>query len=451
MKLHSYQQLAIQHLLTHERAALFMGLGLGKTLSTLAAFDGLRTMGHARTMLVVAPLRVCNLTWPNEIAKWPQFHHLTVANLRKKEGLKAYLDDDADIYLCNYEMLPKIAEQFEDHPVDVIVFDELTRAKNHKSKRINALREVLPPHVRRWGLTGTPTPNSLLELFAQVRLLDDGARLGRSFEHFKRTYFYPADYMEYDWQPLPGAPEKLHGKISDLALTLLSSEFLKLPDTVVIDLETTLPDEAAAQYTELERELLLSIGNGEEVIVAPNAAVLVNKLLQVTSGSVYNDQKKAVVLHDAKFKALQGYLAKHPEPALIAYNYRHELERLRKIPGAIAFEDYKTPKAQAELEARWNAGEINRLLVHPQSVGHGLNLQYGGSTIIWYSPTWSRELYDQLNGRIIRQGQTQLTTIVRILCPGTIDDAVIETLREKDLGQRALLQALTNFRKLLEK
>jgi len=451
VKLHPYQQLAVEHLLKHDRAALFMGLGLGKTLSTLTAFEGLRTLGCARNMLVVAPLRVCNLTWPNEVEKWPQFSHLKVANLRQKEGTKAFLEGTADVYLCNYEMLPKVADHFEEHPMDVVVFDELTRAKNHQSKRINGFRQMLPPHVRRWGLTGTPTPNSLLELFAQVRLLDDGQRLGRSFDHFKRTYFYPTDYMEYDWQPLPGAEEIIYGKIADLALTLLSSDFLKIPDTVVTDLEVGLTDEAAAQYKELEKELLLSIGDGEDVIVAANAAVLVNKLLQVTSGSVYDENRKVVRLHDAKYKALTGYLKKHPEPVLIAYNYQHELTQLREIPGSVAFVDYKTPKAQSELEKLWNAGKIARLLVHPQSVGHGLNLQYGGSTVIWYSPTWSRELYDQLNGRVVRQGQTQLTNIVRILCPGTIDDAVIETLREKDVGQRALLQALTNFRKLLEK
>lgn len=444
MSLHPYQRLAVEHLLKHDRAALFMGLGLGKTLSTLTAFNGARTLGHIDHGLVVAPLRVCNLTWPNEVAKWPQFKHLRTANLRTEEGWAAWQAESADLYFCNYEMLPKLTEC----PVDLVGFDELTRAKNPRSKRINAFRSVLPPHVKRWGLTGTPTPNSLLEIFAQIRLLDDGQRLGKSYDHFMRTYFHPTDYMEYDWQPLPGAEEIIQKKIADIVMTLLSSDYLNIPDTVVEDLEVALPDEAKAQYRELEKELLLSIGDDpDNIVVAPNAAVLTNKLLQIASGSVYNDQKQSQQIHSGKFDALKGWLKKHPnENVLVAYNYRHELERLREIDGAIAFEDYKTPKAQAELEKKWNAGKIRVLLAHPASVGHGLNLQYGGSTVIWYSPLYSRELYDQLNGRVVRQGQTKLSKIVRILCPGTIDDAVIETLHERGLGQRALLVALRNLR-----
>lgn len=453
MILEPYQELAVRHLLDHERAALFMGVGLGKTLTTLTAFDGLRTMGDAQSMLVVAPLRVCNLTWPNELAKWPQFSHLKLANLRTKEGWKAFQRSEADVYVVNYDMLPRVAEALEDMgscPFDIICFDEMTRAKNHQSKRINVLRKVLPAQVRRWGLTGTPTPNSLLEIFAQIRLLDNGKRLGKSFDQFKRTYFHAVDYMEYDWRPNPGTLEAINAKIADMALTLLSSDYLNIPDTTVEDVEIALPDAAKDAYETMERDLLLAIGDDpNNLIVSPNAAVLVNKLLQITSGSVYNERGEAQVIHNKKFNALGVWLGNHPgENVLIAYNYRHELAQLRQLPGAVAFEDYKTPAKMAELEKKWNAGQIERLLVHPQSVGHGLNLQYGGSTVVWFSPVWSRELYDQLNGRVARRGQTKPTRIVRILCPGTMDDAVVETLRERDLGQKALLTALRNFRQL---
>lgn len=451
-----YQQTAVQHLLHHERAALFMGVGLGKTLTTLTAFDGLRTLGQANAMLVVAPLRVCNLTWPNELAKWPQFGHLRLANLRTKTGLAAFKARSAQIYVCNYDMLPKVVKLLEDMdqpPFDVIAFDELTRAKNHQSKRINGLRKFLAkvPHIRRWGLTGTPTPNSLLELFAQIRLLDDGKRLGHSFDTFKKAYFHAVDYMEYDWRPNIGAEKTVYGKVADIALTLLSSDYLHIPDTTVEDVEVPLPQEAQDAYDTMQKDLLLAIGDDpDNLIVSPNAGVLVNKLLQIASGSVYNERGEPQVVHTAKVDALKTWLKRNPEGnAIVSYNYRHELAELRKLPGAVAFEDYKTPAKMAALEKLWNEGGIKILLVHPQSVGHGLNLQYGGPTVIWLSPTYSRELYDQLNGRVARRGQTKPTRIVRILCPGTVDDAVVETLRERDIGQKSLLTTLRNLRQML--
>jgi SNF2 family DNA or RNA helicase len=449
MTLPIYRQMMIRHLITHPRAALFAGLGMGKCFATIVAFDGLRLMGDAETMLVVAPLRVCNLTWPTELARWAP--HLEVASLRTKAGWKAWHDRSADVYLCNYEMLPKLAKLLAHWCSDVVVFDELTRAKNPSSQRIKAIRQLIPKTARRWGLTGTPAPNSLMELFGQFRLLDNGDRLGQSFEAFKQGFFHATDYMEYNWVPNPGAEEKIQAKISDITLTLLSSEYLNLPDTVVEDLEVKLPTEARWMYDELEKELLLLIGKSGQVIVAPNAAVLVNKLLQVAGGSVYDEQGVPVLIHAAKFEAVKDYCEKHPEPLLIAYNYRHELAYLRQsLSGAEAFEDAKTATAQSELEQRWNRGEVARLLVHPQSVGHGLNLQEGGSTVLWFSPTWSRELYDQLNGRVARFGQKRVIRIVRVLCTGTIDDAVVETLRTKGDNQSALLDALVNLRKLHE-
>lgn len=452
MNLNAAQRLAVAHLLAHERAALFAGLGLGKTIATLVAFDGLRTLGDAQSMLVVATIRVCNLTWPDEIQKWAEFRHLRVANLRTKEGWRAFLNAEADVYLCNYEMLPKVAGAIDTYgcPFDVVAFDEMTKAKNPQSKRINAFRQMLPPHVRRWGLTGTPTPNSYLDLFAQVRLLDDGQRLGRSFDQYKRTYFHPVDYMEYDWRLNEGSDKTIQSRIADLCLTLLSKDYgVEVPINEE-DLEVSMPDPAREQYDTLEKELLLLIGDGEAPVTAASAGVLVNKLLQVCGGAVYDEERKVRVLHSAKIDALKSYCKANPEPLLIVYNYRHELERIAAaLPGCVKFEDAKTPAAQSDVEKRWNAGKISRLLVHPASASHGLNFQFGGNRILWFSPTWSRENYDQLNARLARQGQKNApVTVTRILCPGTMDDAVVETLRNKDTEQRALLSALKNLRLL---
>lgn len=430
-----------------------MGMGLGKTATSLESFRILKEMGEAHAMLVAAPLRVCNLTWPNEIAKWQQFSRFRVANLRTKAGLRAFDAKEADIYLCNYEMLPALIRRFVDDgghwPFDVVNFDELTRVKNPKSKRINEFRRSLNHIHRRWGLTGTPNPNSLLELFAQVRLLDDGKRFGPDFDSWKKKLFHPIDYHEYDWRPDVGTEDIIYGKLADLALTLLSSEFLDIPDTIVEDLEVPLPEEAREAYREMERELLLSMGDRGD-IVAPNAAVLVNKLLQICGGAAYNEDGDAIELHTAKITATRQFVKDNPEPVLIAYNYRHELARLRAaLPNAIAFEDAKSVSAQQDVERNWNAGRIPQLLTHPKSMAHGLNLQDGGRTVLWFSPTWSGEDYRQLNARLARRGQQQVTRVVRVLCPGTMDDAVIETQDTKEEGQRALLQALSNFRKLL--
>lgn len=454
LKLNKAQALLVEHLMTHHAAAGFAGLGVGKTLATLKAFSGLKAFGDVETMMVVAPIRVCNLTWPNEVRKWPgEFGHLRVANLRTDEGRKRWDAGKADLVLCNYEMLPKVAPALAIRRLqpDVICFDELTRAKNPKSKRIEALRRTLSPRTRRWGLTGTPIPNGYLDLFAQIRLLDDGERLGKSFDHFKRTHFHPIDYMEYDWRLNEGADKLIQGRIADICLTLLAKDYgVEVPINEV-DIEVPLPDKAREQYDTLEKELILSMGEDpENAIVAPSAGVLVNKLLQVCSGMVYNEKREVVRIHEAKLDAAENFLTSRG-PTMVVYNYRHELEALKKLrPNAVPFEDAKTDEAQHRLERDWNEGKIHNLLVHPQSVGHGLNLQYGPSTdILWFSPTWSREAYDQLNGRMARQGQkAPSVNVTRLLCPGTMDDAVVETLRSRDEGQRGLLTALRNLRQL---
>lgn len=445
-----YQSLAIDHMLDHPRAALFMGLGLGKTSSTLEAVCRARVLGLFDAALVVAPLRVCNLTWPAEVEKWG--FDLRVANLRTQAGWDALLRGKADLYLINYEAIPKLVEQYLDVAPRVafqsVVFDELTRAKSHNSKRINMLRRRLDKVPTRWGLTGTPTPNSYMELFAQIRLLDDGERLGKSFDLFRRTYFRPTDYMEYNWEPLPGAKDAIQQRIADMALTLRTSDYLDIPDMAEEDVEMGMPDDARKVYQVAEKEMLVRLAKGDLPIA--NAAVLAGKLLQMTGGAVYDDQRSVNVLHDAKIKALGGLL--DDGPVLVACNYVHERARIKAAyPQAVDFADAKSSAAQTALAERWNAGKVPLLMADPRSIGHGLNLQNGGHRVIWFSPTWSRELYDQMNARLFRRGQANAVRVYRIICPGTIDDAVVETLRNRGDDQQALLAALKNLQTLRTK
>ena len=446
-----YQDLMHDFLVSRRQAGAFVGVGMGKTATTLAACRTAMAEGDFKAALVVAPMRVANLTWPNELKKWDEFRSLKFERLRDNDDKPS---GKAHFYFTNYERLLKRVKKGDDYVMvprypdlsfcSHIIFDELTKAKNPQSEQINALRPLIRGHVR-WGLTGTPRPNSLLELFAQIRLLDDGKRLGPSFHAFRSAWAEPEDWNEYRWLPKEGAEEQLYQKIHDLVITLRSSDYLDIPDTVVEDIEVPLPKAAHAIYKELERELMVLLLDEAEV-VAVNAAVLVGKLLQVCSGAVYATKQEgsraAVPVHDAKLNALKRALVDRPEPALIATNFIHERERIvAAIPGAVDAHAFK-----GDIEDAWNSGKIKYLVADPRGLGHGLNLQAGGRWTIWFSPCHSRELYDQFNGRTARRGQTQPPVVTRLLCSGTIDDAVVETLRSRGDGQAEMLAILTNFR-----
>lgn len=444
------QLIAEEHLLADNVAALFMGTGLGKTAATLSGICELFRDGRTKGVLIVAPLRVANLTWPAEIEKWEQFRWLRFANLRTKEGWKALEEGSAHIYLCNFEMLPKLAAKYfkgrKSCAFDTVVFDELTKAKNHKSKRINCVRQYLYKHCDTfWGLTGTPTPNGLLDLFAQLRLLDKGQRLGVSFSHFRDTYFSKLDFYGYRWEPRPDARSRIYSRIGDVALTLSREDWLDIPDVFVEDVEVVMPTEVRGMYKELEKELLIAL-DADKDLEAMNAAVLVNKLIQMTSGAVYYEVGEPHhVLHDAKLKALDKVLKSGVGDGnvLIAYQYRHELERLKeRYPEAVGFKDMP----EKELIDAWNAGEIKYLLANPASMSHGLNMQYGGSDVVWYSIPWSREMYEQLNARLARRGQECQTRIWRLIMGQSIDEAVAEALRAKEAEESALLSALKRYK-----
>jgi SNF2 family DNA or RNA helicase len=433
-----YQLQVSEFLQNRSRAAAFVGVGLGKTASTLHALRELILCGEIRRALVVAPLRVARLTWPNEIRKWENFRGLRVQEFR---GARSP-DTKAHVCLTNYEQIQNIQSL---KTFDVVVFDELTRAKNPRSSRIKAIRNLLKhsPGCRRWGLTGTPRPNSLLELFAQIRLLDDGVRLGENFEAFKRRYFHPTDYMEYNWEPIKGSEELIYAAIADVTLTLRSQDYLDIPDTEVEDVEITLSTASMKRYAEMEKSYLTRIQDSD--VVAMNSATVVNKLLQLTGGFAYTEDRQVVQLHAEKIAALQDLLTrKKIAHALIATNYVHERQAiLKQVSGAVDASTFK-----GNLEDAWNSGSIRHLVADPRSLGHGLNLQGGGSTVVWYSPCWSRELYDQFNGRVARRGQTETPKIYRLLCSDTIDLAVVETLRERGNEQAQMLQILLNLQQL---
>lgn len=441
----AHQTMMIDHVLEHPQCALFAGMGLGKTGATLNAIDHLLANGIIRGALIVAPLRVATMTWPHEIEQWG-FPNIKVASLRTQEGIKAWNDRSANVFLVNYDMLQQFVDRFLKHgtgvsPVDMVVWDEITRAKNPASKRIKAFRPYRKMFSRHVGLTGTPAPNSYLDLFAPMRLLDGGERLGSAITHFRSRYFDQSyngfSYtLKGDW-----AAKAIEEKISDIVLTLRSEDWLDIPPTTLVDIEVPLPDHAKKAYRKLEKELLLLVDRSE--ITAMNAAVLTSKLIQLTSGTIYDTEKNVVHIHDAKIKALKKLSKDANKPLLVATGFIHERERIvREVPGAEIFREDR-------LDA-WNAGKIKLWVADPRSIGHGLNLQKGGDTVVWFSMTYSRELYDQTNARLARTGQKKETTIYRILADDTIDWAVAEAIRQKGEQQHGLMTALKNL-KLLRK
>ena len=454
-----HQDLAIQHLKENEEALLFAGMGLGKTASVLTASDWLFADGSMRGLLVVAPLRVSVLTWPDEIEKWENFRYMKISNLRTKEGLKDWDNGAAHIYTINYESLPKFVKQkikgkrSVELPIDSVLFDEIDNAKNPSSKRIKVFRQFARAKIKRaWGMTGTPISNSRLDLFAQVRLIDRGKTFGTKYGLWEKQYFEPENYHS-DYPkliPRPGSTEQLEQAVSHVALVLRSEEYLKVPPVKTEDILAPLPAKSQQIYKTVEKELLETLESGAEIL-AVNQAVLVNKLAQITSGAVYVQEgedmttRRHETLHDGKMKALQKLYRKlNGEPLLVACQYQHEVYRILKaFPKARKFEN--------NLLKAWNDKKIPMLIAHPKSIGHGLNLQKGGHNICWFSLGYSRGLYDQLNARLIRQGQENETTIYRLVSPGTVDDAISETLKSKGADQSLFLKTLRNIKRLSQK
>ena len=434
-----------RHLLSRRRAALYCGMGRGKTAATLAAITDtiIDTAGGA---LVIAPLNVCLLTWPSECELWERFRWLRVANLRTKDGMLAWFAGTADIYLINWESIPAFVNKVMAYvrkgdtlPANILVYDELSKAKSHSSKRVNIWRRFTYLFTYHWGLTGTPNPNSYLDLFAQFRLLcGANSPLGTAFGKFQHEYFEPVDWNQYKWKLKYGSKEKIEALIAPYVFSLGAGDF----PMDVIDREVKLPPAAVKFYDKLETDLLAQMK--DKVVTASNAAVLVQKLLQVTSGCVYNEEREMVVIHNEKIKELKAIRKEHPkEPLLVVTLFKHERKRIME-----AFPEAELFSSEPEALARWNAGRIRMWIIDPRSAGHGLNLQAPSHIAVWVSLTYSREYFDQTNARLARKGQKHKVLIYRLICPETVDHAVSAVLEHKGSQQKGLLTALSHIKTL---
>lgn len=445
-KPHDYQQYAIDYICSHPIAAVLLDMGLGKTSVTLTALnDLLFDYFDIHKVLVIAPLRVARNTWSGEIKKWEHLSDLQYSIIVGTEKMrKAALEKTADIYIVNRENVQWLIEK-SGYPFDfdMVVVDELSSFKNHEAKRFRALLKVRPKVKRIVGLTGTPSSNGLMDLFAEFKLLDLGERLGRYISGYRVNYFKP-DKMNgpivYSYKPLPGAENRIYNAISDITISMKATDYLNMPELINSRYEVQMSDKEEDKYNSMKEQLVLSLPEGE--VTAANAASLSGKLLQMANGAIYTDDGEATLIHDKKLDALEDMIeAANGKPVLVAYWFKHDLLRImaRLTEQKIPFEKLDT---DISIE-KWNNGEIQVALIHPASAGHGLNLQSGGNTLIWFGLTWSLELYQQTVARLWRQGQTEGTVVVQhIVATGTIDERVMKALEMKDSTQSALIEAV---------
>ena len=437
---HDYQRYATDFIINNQISAVLLEMGLGKSVISLSAINELMLdyFDVSRT-LVIAPLRVAISTWPEEIKKWEHLKYLTysVVTGSEKERLDA-LRKPAHIYLINRENVDwLITKSGFKWFFDMVVIDELSSFKSYQAKRVKSLLKVRPKVKRIVGLTGTPSSNGLMDLWSEFRLLDMGERLGRYITHYRQNFFVPDkrnQQMIFSYKPKDGAEKEIYQLISDITISMKSKDFLKMPECVLNEVEVCLSEKERELYDSLKADMVLKLE--DEEIDAVNAAALSNKLLQMASGAVYNDDKESIHIHDRKLDALEDLIeGANGKPVLVAYWFKHDLERIKK---RFDVREIKTGKDISD----WNNGKIPIAVVHPASAGHGLNLQLGGSTLIWFSLTWSLELYQQTNARLYRQGQKDTVVIHHIVSKGTIDEDVMKALKAKDRIQDALINSV---------
>ena len=475
---HNYQKKAVKFLLELACAALFLDPGLGKTSIVLAALVFLKRRGLLGKVLIIAPLRVCHSVWPAEQAKWKDFKELKMVVLHgpHKDEL---LQEEADIYLINPEGLEWLLDiektksstgkvsvslnlrRWKSLGFTRLVVDELTKFKNPQAHRFKALKLVLHTFSSRWGLTGSPAANGLMDLFAQCYVLDEGRALGKYITHYRTTYFNPS-YDGFSWDLKEGADKQIYDRIKHMCLRMSATDFLELPKLIEVDLKVDLPQKAMEAYELLEDDLITKIDQG--IITAATAAVASGKCRQLANGAIYLEpeiealiklpkakgHREWAVVHDVKLDALEDLIEElQGHPVLIAYEFAHDLSRLQErlgknlpyIGGGV------TAKRSTELEQQWNNGDLRILAGHPAAMGHGLNLQGSGSHIIWFTPTWDQELYDQFIRRVYRQGtKAPAVFVYRIIAKGTVDEAVVASLRSKTKVQQALFDGLKKLR-----
>ena len=443
---HNYQKYAIQFIKEHPVAAILLDMGMGKSSITLTSIMELMyTDFEVQKVLIIAPLRVARHTWSEEIKKWDHLkglrYSVVVGSAKER---KAALREDADVYIINRENVPWLIEDSGmPFDYDMVVIDELSSFKNHQCKRFRSLMKVRPKVKRMVGLTGTPSSNGLMDLFAEFKLLDMGERLGRFIGLFRNAYFKPDRVngpIVYSYKLLPGADQKIYDKISDITISMKGIDYLQMPELISSCHTVYMDEEEKQKYEVMKEQLVLSLPDGE--VTAANAASLSGKLLQMSNGAIYTDDGAVQLIHDKKLDALEDIIeAANGKAILVAYWFKHDLKRIseRLSEKKIVFEKLDT---DSSIE-KWNRGEIPVALIHPASAGHGLNLQSGGNCLVWMGLTWSLELYQQTVARLWRQGQSAGTVVVQhIITAGTIDERVMKALESKDHTQAALIEAV---------
>ena len=438
---HDYQTYATKFIEEHPVAAVLLDMGLGKSVITLTAIKNLcLDTFEVQKILVIAPLRVARDTWKAELEKWEHLrcikYSVAVGTEAKR---KAALQKPANLYIINRENVGWLIEQSGlPFDYDMVVIDELSSFKSHQAKRFRSLMKVRPTVKRMVGLTGTPSSNGLMDLWAEFRLLDMGKRLGRFITHYRDEFFRPDKrngQVIFSYKPKDGAEEEIYRRISDITISMKSTDFLQMPECVINEVEVSLSDKEMKMYNGLKKDLVLAISNKE--IDAVNAGALSNKLSQMANGAVYDEDKNYIEIHDRKLDALEDLIEQsNGKPVLVAYWFKHDLERIKK---RFTVREIKTSKDIAD----WNNGSIPVAVIHPASAGHGLNIQEGGSTLIWFGLTWSLELYLQTNARLWRQGQKSKTVVIHhIITKGTTDERIMKALRTKETTQDALMDAV---------
>lgn len=437
---HNYQNYAKDFILAHKVSALFLDCGLGKTITTLTAINELMYDSfEISKVLIIAPLRVAQSTWKDEIEKWDHLNLLrySIAVGDEKERLKA-LKQNAGIYIINRENVDWLVNKSGiDFNFDMLIIDELSSFKSHTSKRFKSLLKIRPYFERVVGLTGTPSSNGLMDLWAEFRVLDLGERLGRYITHYRNEYFLPDKRngaVIFSYKPQPNAEERIYRRLADMTISMKSTEYLKMPELILNDLEINLGEEDQIKYKKFKKEMVMTIQ--EKEIDAINAASLSNKLIQLANGSIYDEDKKFYEVHNKKLDKLEEIIeSANGKPVLVAYWFKADKERIEK---RFKVREIKT----ADDIKQWNKGMIDLALIHPASAGHGLNLQSGGSTLVWFSLTWSLELYQQTNARLYRQGQKDTVVIHHLITKNTIDEDIMKSLKRKDKTQESLMKAV---------
>lgn len=442
---HPYQEFCVQAILDKPAVGLFLDMGLGKTAITLTAINELRYGRFAiRKCLVIAPKKVAEATWQREAAKWDNLRHLRFSAVlgSTKQRIKALLSP-ADIWIINRENVTWLVDYYQNAwPFDMVVIDESSSFKSHSAKRFKSLASIRSHIQRIVELTGTPSPNGLMDLWSQIYLLDKGERLGKYYTHFRDRYFDPGRRgrdVIYQYDPKEGAADAVLSKISDICISMKASDYLQLPDCIVHDIPVELDAKAKKAYNELEKKMVLSLPDGD--IDVASAAALSNKLQQLANGALYDDDHQVHLVHDCKIEAFMELIEQlHGQHALVFYNFKHDKDRLLEALAKSKLRVREFTGAREEID--WNAGKIDVLLAHPASTAYGLNLQDGGHHIIWFGLNWSLELYQQANKRLHRQGQKEPVIIHQLICTGTRDEDLVEALGDKDASQEKVLESL---------